>query len=36
MIVVIWSLKADKEGRKHAFALLRVRRFQIRRAPDEG
>jgi hypothetical protein len=33
--VTIWSLRADEKGRKHALALLKILRVQIRRPPPE-
>ncbi len=33
--IVLWSLRADEAGRKHALALLKVLRVQIRRPPVE-
>lgn len=33
--VTIWSLTADDAGRKHALALLRLLRAQVRRGPEQ-
>jgi hypothetical protein len=37
-VVVLWSLKADEKGRRHALALLRLLKFQLpsRKRPQQG
>lgn len=31
LVIVIWSLRADEEGRQHAIRLLKVLRVDLRR-----
>ena len=35
IVISLWSLKANAAGKKHALALLKILRVQIRRPPVE-